>query len=89
MRVKLEILNIETINYTDKKTGKPASFEVINGREAMPASVLLPFRLSARDFPSVKPGSVCELSVTELRKGDKDSSITLKGALVPVAAVTK
>lgn len=89
MRIKLEILNLETINYTDKKTGKPASFEVINGREAMPATVLLPFRLSARDFPTVKPGSVCEFSVSELRRGDKDSSITLKGALVPAAAATK
>ena len=82
MKIRLEILNKQTIKYTDKKTGQPASFDVLNGREASPATCLLPFRLSARDFPSVVVPSVIDFAPTGFRKGDKDDSVSLQGTLV-------
>jgi len=81
MRVILEVLSTESINYTDK-TGKPASFDVINCREQSPATVLAPVRLSARDFPTVKPGTVVTVAVSDVRCGKLDKSISLRGVLV-------
>lgn len=83
MQIKLEVLSSETINYNDKKdNNKPKSFDVLNCREATPATVLLPFRLSARDFPAVKVGSVITLAVSEVRKGQLDAAISIRGQVI-------
>jgi hypothetical protein len=86
MRINLEVLNRQTINYTDKKTQKPASFDVFNCREASPATCLLPFRLSARDFPTIAVPSIITFAPTGFRKGEKDDSVSLQGALVAAGA---
>ena len=91
MIVKLEVVNVEVIHYMDK-TGKPAEFSVLNARETLPATLLTPFRLSVRDFPQVVPPCVVELAVSEVRCGDKDKSINVRGSVLsmsPIGTVKK
>lgn len=82
MIIKLEVLSQETIHYKSKSNGQPAQFDVLNCREATPASVMRPMRLSARDFPSVKPGSVVMVSVTDLDRDPKALAVSVRGQLV-------
>lgn len=82
MQLKLEVLGQEMIHYNDKVTKEAKTFEVINCREASPATLLLPIRLSARDWPGVKPGTVIDIKVSEVTRGKLDSSISVRGQLV-------
>ena len=86
MNVKLEVVNSEVIHYTDK-LGKPAEFAVLNARETLPATLLTPFRLSVRDFPSVVPPCVIDLAVSEVRFGDKDKSINVRGCVLSMSPI--
>jgi len=81
MQIKLEVLSLETVSYRDKQ-GKDASFEVINCREASPPTVLLPVRLAARDFPTIKAGQVVTINVSAVRCGKGEPQIGIRGALV-------
>lgn len=80
MQVKIEVCSIQSIEYTDKKTGRPASFEVIHVREAKPATFMKPMRLSRREFPSLQAGSEAVISISdfEMRHGE----LNVKGNLV-------
>lgn len=81
MQIKLEILGTETVNYKDKN-GKDASFDVVNCREASPATLTAPCRLSARDFPGLKAGQVVTVHVSDVRCGKLDRAVGIRGSLV-------
>ena len=83
MVIKLEVVSREVINYTGAKGA--ASFAVLNCREAFPATVLRPIRLSADAFPSLKPGDVAAVSLsdaTDAKRGTGSVFLSMRGTLV-------
>jgi hypothetical protein len=81
MQIKLEVLGEEVINYVNK-AGKPCSFAVLNCREASPATLVQPVRLSRQGFPTVVVGSTVVVAVTEGDKPPKSPYLSVRGTLV-------
>lgn len=83
MQVKLEVCGQrQTLAYKDKTTGKDASFQYWNCREASPATCVTPFRISAADNPNVKTGDVVTFEIGELPLPPKATAVSLRGKVV-------
>lgn len=78
MQIRLEVLKKDSVPYKDKKTGKDEIFEVLECREASPATVLRPFKLPARQFPAVKPGEVVTVAVTDFERERAALAVSIK-----------
>lgn len=82
MRIKLEVLSKETISYQANSRRPAGQFDVLNCREATPATLLAPVRLSARDFSTVLPGTIVEVAVSEVMTNEKNPYVSVRGHLV-------
>jgi hypothetical protein len=82
MQIKLEVCSAETIKFQAKGTRAAGEFEVFNCREASPASLMAPVRLSARDYPGVKAGAIVVLNVSEISSRQGSAFVNVRGSLV-------